>query len=462
MNLDKQYGLLLEDILAKGTRVTARTQADRVRKFGASIGFDMSNGGFPLLTHKLVPRKAVLAELKGFLSGATTVKEFQEHGCHIWDLWYKRDNGYSAVPLEKRLKVKVDPLTRIDKVELIFKCLKHWCHPDEVSPDYMVNIIKRYAQWLYETVYILAEEKTTKNLKRYFDGLNKLLDAVSEGQPIPDDLVFLCAVPGDEEFVIQYFRQVDKQQVILTPKLPTMIWSFGPYYDHRLNDGSKLAVVTKQNYCYISGAEWLEYKENDGKDNKLTRYALCSNDGELGPVYGAQWLGFDGVNQIKKVIEDFKKNPFSSRLVVTAHNPGEEHLMALPPCHQSFQLFAEPDGDSYRLSLRFTMRSTDVPIGLPFNLASYGYLLLAFCMKLNCKPGMLLFQGTDVHVYSNQLNAVQTILERIKEGVPNNPVYETGHLSKETLQDMSLVDLLDVIEIKEYRHSGSLYIPVEL
>lgn len=166
---------------------------------------------------------------------------------------------------------------------------------------------------------------------------------------------------------------------------------------------------------------WRENATREFLDNRgLTSYP----EGELGPVYGAQWTrwgskpiyndeGFlegwtEGINQIKNLIRDLMINPNSRRHLVSAWNVSSLDEMALPPCHYGFQC----DVRKGRLNLMWQQRSVDTFLGLPFNIFSYAlltYLLAAVC---DLQPGELIFNGGDVHLYSNHVEQAELLLER--------------------------------------------------
>jgi thymidylate synthase len=139
--------------------------------------------------------------------------------------------------------------------------------------------------------------------------------------------------------------------------------------------------------------------------------------GELGPIYGKQWrnwFGYDEninhirVDQIEQLIKNIKENPNSRRLMVSAWNVGELDKMVLPPCHYGFQCYVN-DG---KLSLMWNQRSVDTFLGLPFNIASYGVLLLLLCKETNLKPGELIGSLGDTHLYKNHLEQAHEQIKR--------------------------------------------------
>jgi thymidylate synthase len=139
----------------------------------------------------------------------------------------------------------------------------------------------------------------------------------------------------------------------------------------------------------------------------------ADENGELGDVYGKQWrawTGADGrrVDQLAQIVKQIMETPHSRRLLISAWNPAELQRMALPPCHYAFQFMVQ-DG---RLSCLFNMRSTDVFLGLPFNIASYALLTHMVAQQCDLAPGELIWSGADVHLYLNHLEQAREQLTR--------------------------------------------------
>jgi len=136
-------------------------------------------------------------------------------------------------------------------------------------------------------------------------------------------------------------------------------------------------------------------------------------NGELGPVYGAQWRSWktaDGrsIDQMSQVLDQIKTNPDSRRLIVSAWNVGELSKMALPPCHLLFQFYVA-DG---RLSCQMYQRSADIFLGLPFNIASYALLTMMMAQVCDLEPGEFILTLGDAHLYSNHFEQARLQLER--------------------------------------------------
>jgi len=152
----------------------------------------------------------------------------------------------------------------------------------------------------------------------------------------------------------------------------------------------------------------------------------ATDEGELGPVYGAQWrnwLTADGqpIDQISQLLSDLKNKPDSRRHIISAWNPAllpdeslspKENaaagLQALPPCHTMFQ-FHVADG---RLSCQMYQRSADVFLGVPFNIASYALLTMMIAQVSGLQAGDFVHTFGDVHIYLNHMEQVKTQLSR--------------------------------------------------
>jgi thymidylate synthase len=144
------------------------------------------------------------------------------------------------------------------------------------------------------------------------------------------------------------------------------------------------------------------------------------DDGELGPVYGAQWRHWraaDGrrIDQITQVIEQIKSNPDSRRLIVSAWNVGELTAMRLQPCHLLFQFYVAGG----RLSCQMYQRSADIFLGVPFNIASYALLTMMMAQVCELEPGEFIHTLGDAHLYANHLEQARLQLGRAPRRLPH-------------------------------------------
>ena len=147
-------------------------------------------------------------------------------------------------------------------------------------------------------------------------------------------------------------------------------------------------------------------------------------DGTIGPGYGEQWrdawwADSNGdpivVDQMQNLIEGIKEDPFSRRHIVNAWNVGQIADMALPPCHTMFQCYVTTDG---YLDLQLYQRSSDMFLGLPFNIAQYALLQRILAAQTGYKSGTLKITIGDAHIYTNHVEQVKEQLERVPKASP--------------------------------------------
>ncbi|MBF0713215.1 thymidylate synthase [Gemella sp. GH3] len=150
------------------------------------------------------------------------------------------------------------------------------------------------------------------------------------------------------------------------------------------------------------------------KELVLNDIAFAEKYGDLGNVYGKQWRDFNGVDQLKNVINQIKNNPASRRIILSAWNPNEIDDMALPPCHTMFQFYVS-DG---KLSCQLYQRSGDVFLGVPFNIASYSLLTILIAKECGLELGEFVHTLGDAHIYTNHFDQVQQQLERKPYNLP--------------------------------------------
>jgi thymidylate synthase len=149
--------------------------------------------------------------------------------------------------------------------------------------------------------------------------------------------------------------------------------------------------------------------------------------GDCGRIYGSQWRDWNrqliglcqapGVDQLERLVSLIKNDPSSRYMKVTAWNPSQLSDMCLPPCHGDFQCFVKVDptfvGKASRLlSLHMVQRSCDLFLGVPYNIASYGYLLHMLAVVTGCTAHELVITLNDAHIYEEHVAAVQTQLRR--------------------------------------------------
>ncbi len=213
------------------------------------------------------------------------------------------------------------------------------------------------------------------------------------------------------------------------------ISSFGHQLRFNLADGFPLATTKKLHVksilhellWFLSGSTNIRYLQENG----VTIWnEWADENGDLGPIYGKQWVAWERpplfipvahefgpitheiydepINQIAQVVEGIKKNPDSRRHLVSAWNPADVEGMALPPCHYAFQFYVA----NGKLSCMFQMRSIDLFLGLPFNIASYAFLTHMVAQQCDLEVGELIWTGGDTHIYLNHVDQIKLQLTR--------------------------------------------------
>lgn len=180
---------------------------------------------------------------------------------------------------------------------------------------------------------------------------------------------------------------------------------------------------------FLKGETNIEYLSQNGV--KIWD-AWATPEGELGPIYGAQWRSWptpsgQGIDQISELISQIKNKPDSRRLIISAWNPSllpDEGIspqdnvangkMALPPCHTLFQFYVSEG----RLSCQLYQRSADVFLGVPFNIASYALLTMMIAQVCDLELGDFIHTFGDAHLYLNHMEQVGTQLERQPRAMP--------------------------------------------
>ena len=179
---------------------------------------------------------------------------------------------------------------------------------------------------------------------------------------------------------------------------------------------SKKFLQDRKNHIWD---EWCNPKKVPYGNDEETKAKMAAED-DLGPIYGAQWVNFNGDsekgNQLKSVIETIKKDPTSRRLIVSAWNPLQLDQMALPPCHLGFELLCYPEQGT--MDIIWAQRSCDSFLGVPYDLASYALLLTLICKETGYKPGKVLGMLGNCHIYENHLDVVKEQLTRTPHKLP--------------------------------------------
>ena len=273
------------------------------------------------------------------------------------------------------------------------------------------------------------------------------------------------------------------------------------YYNELVDKHNKCAAKVTQHGWFdqqpitpCSKEEFVEHVKNGDKQNLIideNNYVMSYQPnawnwdyqyGDLGDVYGKQWrsYGFSGFDQIQHIVDMLRTNPDDRRMLCVAFNPDAIYLergrgVALPPCHVMFQFYSRelrlseriawynmqnpnknlPEDASEEwvdrlsiekreLSLSFSMRSNDWPLGAPINIESYSILCYMVAKVVNMVPGELVYHGADVHIYTNQIDGIKEQLNRkgsdILPKLKFTPGKEFKELSDFTYEDFIIED----------------------
>ncbi len=203
-----------------------------------------------------------------------------------------------------------------------------------------------------------------------------------------------------------------------------------------LTGETNIRPLCQQNVQIWTDWPLARYRQETGSDIAREEFAqrivddaaFASQWGDLGPVYGKQWVNWptfvpagdglfrrgEGIDQVTQLVTSLRENPTSRRHIVEGWNVAEIDRMALPPCHKTYQ-FQVADG---RLNCALYQRSCDVALGLPFNLWAGALLQRMIAQQTDLRPGEFVWMGGDVHLYENQATLVEEQLQRLPQGHP--------------------------------------------
>lgn len=382
---EHEYLALLERIIDEGTFKGDRTGVGCYSVRGAMMNFDLTNGKIPLLTSKKMGIKMVIAELLWFLEGSTNSKRLNELGAKIWDEW-ALDDG-------------------------------------DLGPIYG----KQWTAW------------ETPDLLQLEERIESLIEQNQQNTPIKPEALH-------DQLLTMLHQVVSPRKVNQIKELITTL---------KENPNSRRMIVSAWNPAVVPQEHQWEYNWFDAAA------AAEAVHGEWEPMSEGQRLEYatDHGTLIKTLGADGWSFSFTEdtpthrrKVKISPHQNVEEGRAALPACHTFFQVhtrelnpkerweyavkyadrftWAAPESalytddeiegrlmdnhniPRYALTLQFYCRSQDLPIGTPFNLASYGILAHMLAQCTNMVAEELIWMGGDCHIYQNQLDGVRTQLER--------------------------------------------------
>jgi thymidylate synthase len=245
------------------------------------------------------------------------------------------------------------------------------------------------------------------------------------------------------------------------------------------------AVTTKKLAWKACVSELLWFIEGSGDENRLKeilhgeRYTdkktiwsdnatapywvgkrLQRHAGDLGRVYGVQWrrwraplvrinkVVLQNCDQLLTLIDGIKNDPYSRRHIISAWNPGELDLMALPPCHMMAQFYVN-DG---KLSCQMYQRSADMFLGVPFNIASYALFTHMIAQVCNLDVGELIIVLGDAHIYENHV-------DQVKEQLARKPLPLASLQLNSNITDITKFEMKDII-LEGYESHDAIKAPM--
>ncbi len=256
-------------------------------------------------------------------------------------------------------------------------------------------------------------------MKQYFDFINSILsDGIQK-----DDRTHTGTI---SKFGYQMRFDLQKGFPLLTTKkihlksiIHELLWFIQGDTNIRYLCLNEVKIWNDWPYAkYVKSPDYLGETMDQFVDKIKTDVVFAAKYGELGPVYGRQWRGFEGktrtVDQLKEVIDEIKRNPNSRRLIVNSWNASLIDDMALPPCHAMFQFYVS----NGKLSCQLYQRSADAFLGVPFNIASYALLTMMVAKVCQLEVGDFIHTFGDCHIYLNHLDQIKLQLSRDPRPLP--------------------------------------------
>ncbi|XP_017797097.1 PREDICTED: thymidylate synthase-like [Habropoda laboriosa] len=382
----RSYLDILKSIRQHGELIEGRN-GFTISSFGERFRHDLRKG-FPLLTVKQVPKRAPLAEMFAFLRGETNNQGFEDLGCKVWRPW-ALDHEVSTIVSEDRNVL----IERAHNKGII-------AEPTEEAFVAAEKIANGKVQE-YNAARLAAAEKAVEKITTERSNLTQQIDSLPEGS---------------------------EERKKLVEQLNSL--------DDACSDLQAISYEAVNKFMEENEAPPSFYKLLESKGVSTTRKKITNEKGDLGPIYGQQWRHWKTtkgieIDQIKYVIDELTTDPHSRRIVLNGWNPEfippsfarsslgvkeqidfsiENGYQALPPCH--LMTIFKTTGQGRVLNLHQIMRSCDVPIGLPFNIAGYAYLLKIMAKQLKMEAGEMIIDITDAHIYEKNKSEVSEMLSR--------------------------------------------------
>jgi len=412
--------------------------------------------GFPLLTTKKMAWHAIKVELEGFIKGITDKKWYQDRGCRIWDEfssvsgsiagaswdqrkryqlasrdlgpiygWEWRNFGGNYVPTPKpnipycKIEESIDgkiynnekygdfiiigKKKKLLQIQFLRTTYKYWCRASSVNSGKVrdpYHISQYGVGCMGPTVkYDGVSSKKRRRIYNYWLGL-----------------LSRCYNPSNLSYKNYGARgfYMSNDWLIFSNFLRDIQEIRG--WRSKVNHWCGYHLHVKGQMYDKSTCEW-------------KRDVQIHSDVILPP---------SGTDQLKNIVDTLHNNPNDRRMVCSAWNPNDLHMMALPPCHWGWNVTVIGG----KLHLCWIQRSCDLMLGVPFNIASYALLLTLLAKEANLEPGNLSGVLVDCHIYENQLDGVKEQLTREPRNLPSIRIKYNGKFSifNWTHEDVELIN----------------------
>jgi thymidylate synthase len=411
-----QWHKILWQVLEHGEKREDRTGVGTLSVFGTNCKFDLREG-FPAVTTKKLYFGQVAAELAAFLAGAETLEEFHKFGCTLWDAnaldqrWVESGARFDGDlgPIYGSMwrkwpvpTVRDQPLAKLrDGLEATFAGVAN----GQGSADHP---LRKTWQGMITRCY----DRTANNYHFYGGRGVFVCNEWLEFAAFCRDAVEL---PGWNDKARDFHGyQLDKDSrgdgFRYSPTHCAWIslsenqaQRYSAEYTVENKEGEVFSFTNASQFCREHNCEIANFTDLwTGRKNAKTRDGFkLINVRELRPNH---------IDQLAELIKCLREDPFSRRHLVTAWNPGSLSQMALPPCHIFFQCYVSADRQF--LDLRFDLRSVDLFVGWPFDVASYALLAHLLARDTGLVPRWLSVTMGDAHVYLNHLEQAAEVLSR--------------------------------------------------
>ena len=445
---DTQYKELVKRILSEGEEREDRTGTGTISVFGGQMKFDLRER-FPLVQCKETRYKVAFLEMLWFLRGEGNTKYLNENGCKLWDAWADENGNLGSIYGFSWRKWGAKPTNVPQPIPKL---------RDGVLPTYLGvgNGSGKEGHPLaktWEALMIRCYDKKHWGYRNYGGKGVSVCDDWLEFRKFAKDAEQL---PGYEDKIRSKSREYALDKDILGNGFlyskDTCAWV-----------SSARNNAEKHNTIYVVEKGGIQYEFDNIKK-------FCDEHGVESKNFSDLWTGtknakirggfsfvrkYDkrkSTDQVKQVVEGIKNNPHGRRHIVTAWNVAELENMALPPCHWWHQLYAV--GDEY-LDLRVDLRSNDVGLGNPFNIAQYALLQHLYARATGRKPRYLIYQYGDAHLYKDHVEAMKEVVER--EAIQDNAQI-VFHTDNTDIDGYKLEDF----EIVGYKSHSFVKLPVSV